>query len=51
MRKNLYNQTHGGSMTSEMAIIDNIARELEELNETMKKMLEAIQLIAIKSAK
>lgn len=51
MRKDLYNFIHGDSMTSEMAVIDNIARELQELNITMKEILQAIQLIAIKESK
>lgn len=39
---------HGDSITSEVAAILNIAYEIQELNSTMKKVCEAVQLIAIK---
>lgn len=51
MRKDLYNMIHGDSLTTELAVIDNIARELQTLNITMSKMLEAIQLIALRGDK
>lgn len=47
--KDLYNMVHGDSMTTELAVIDNIARELQQLNITMEKILTAIQLIALKT--
>lgn len=48
MPENLYNHIHEDSMTSEMAVIDNIARELQSLNNTMKEVRQALQLIALK---
>ena len=48
MRSNLYHMIHGDLMTTELAVIDNIARELQQLNHNMELLLEAIQLISIK---
>jgi hypothetical protein len=39
---------HGDNLTTELAVIDNIARELLELNINMAQLLETLQLIAIK---
>jgi ferritin len=44
----LMNFIHPDNLTTELAVIDNIAHELNALNETMKNICEALQLIAIK---
>ena len=44
----LMNFIHPENMTSEMAVVDNIAHELDRLNNTMVNILMALELISQK---
>ena len=49
MKPDLYNFIRGDFMTSEIAVIDNIARELQDLNRTMENILTVLQAIFMKN--